>query len=98
MSDFNEPWRCDRHSVADDFDWVNIIGADGKSFAIDLDEMPRSLRKINRIIACVNALAGVPTEDIERVVNFGYMFLQTSNIFSGFADGKSHWRGMENLP
>ena len=53
-----EPWGKDSLTLIEDADGVMVA-------------MAATVADRDRIIACVNALAGIPTEDIERVVRLG---------------------------
>jgi hypothetical protein len=73
MSEFKEPWRvaapdwAGSHHKGDCFD---ILGADGESAIIACGECGVLLGKAEtyrRIVACVNACAGVPTEELEQL-------------------------------
>lgn len=73
MSEFNEPWTIDADGIGDDWSWITIQG-DGKTVAsMDLSER-RPQATAERIVACVNALAGIPTEELGK--NFLQMFLR----------------------
>lgn len=85
MSQFNEPWTVERNGESPP---RCIIGkADGSS--LPPPYCPRFTEKdAARIIACVNALAGVPTEDIERVVELGKaIILQRAAMMTPMPEG-----------
>lgn len=68
-----EPWRYEEFLAASETDdewWAHIWGADGASAVCTVnwtyndDGDPEA--NARRIVACVNALAGVPTETLEQ--------------------------------
>jgi hypothetical protein len=53
-----EPWRIDEHS--------NIVNADFMVYSTSYPGMFYRREDMDRAIACVNACAGIPTEDLKR--------------------------------
>jgi hypothetical protein len=59
-----EPWR-----FSDPGGMADITDANGTPVCYEIDA---SLEDLRRIVACVNFLRGVPTEELERIVKFQF--------------------------
>lgn len=90
--EFGEPWRTEKQSTSDYREFASLVDRDGmglvtvgpevyESCWYDIDE-----DKLHRIIACVNACAGIPTERLEK---YGRKAVATG--FSGLEDFSRRW-------
>lgn len=64
-----EPWTVTSGVNNPGDAWVAVRGHHGEIVIYDsmnLPELPRAMANIERIVACVNACAGIPTEDLLR--------------------------------
>lgn len=66
MTHSPEPWKLE---TPPSDKWVQIVDANGK--VVD-DDLPRPAKPLlmedfERIVACVNACAGIPTEDLSKI-------------------------------
>jgi len=59
MTHSQEPWDIDTMYKA------NITDADGRTFSVGNSFIPENIANARRIVACVNALAGIETEALE---------------------------------
>jgi hypothetical protein len=59
-----EPWR-----FSEPGGMADITDANGTPVCYEIDA---SLEDLRRIVACVNFLRGVPTEELERIVKFQF--------------------------
>jgi hypothetical protein len=66
-----EPWK----DWYDDDVWISKLDACGKQIDFDID------RNRERIIACINACAGIATEDLERFAKLGKWGLEAVKAF-----------------
>lgn len=76
MNEFSEPWKeGERHESM-----CYLEGSDGREVvqlqSCKLMDYKLFQSQIDRVRACVNALAGVPTEDIEELVRYGKEYFQ----------------------
>ena len=58
-SEFDEPWRVEATR-----DFMEIVSQGGKTTGLTAD-LPGGREAADRVVACVNFLAGVPTDQIE---------------------------------
>jgi hypothetical protein len=68
MSEFGEPWEAATLGKVG-----VVVGPKYVEFYGDQEFSPQTA---NRIVSCVNARAGVPTEDIEQIVQYGKEYFQ----------------------
>jgi hypothetical protein len=70
MSDFHEPWTFgpSANGIQAKYDWA-IADANGSKVCDSNDQLiPIDEHQARRIVAAVNAVAGIPTEVLERLV------------------------------
>lgn len=79
MSHTKEPWHVDARAamrVVSEND-VTVCSTSGSD--LNRDEWEANAR---RIVACVNALQGVPTEELEQAAELGILDVSSGNLFS----------------
>jgi hypothetical protein len=65
---FLEPWRvAEEEQAGEILNAAGLVIVDPMGSTLDIADEASYMR---RIVACVNACAGVPTEDLERVAGF----------------------------
>lgn len=64
MSEFSEPWKPEPYSgPVPDVAMFSVKSADGE-FAMAIS----TLASMDRVVACVNFLAGIPTADLDTIM------------------------------
>jgi len=75
---------------------VFVSGADRSVIAKMLPDGPNKEADARRIVACVNALQGVPTEELEEAASFGIKDVRVGNLFSASMELQRQLSDMTN--